>query len=90
MVRRRQCAARLRGAEQYGDAALGLLGPAPEADQALTPETLALFDRLAMLTLDADHRFAEMRDLYETDPALRVPAEVFNAVRNRIEAVQVP
>jgi hypothetical protein len=62
----------------------------PKPDRALTPETLALFDRLAMLTLDADDRFAEIRDLYETDPALRVPAEVFNAVRNQIEAVQVP
>jgi len=62
-------------------------GPAPQSDQALSPETLALFDRLAMLTLDADNRFGEIRDLYDTDPALRVPAEVFNAVRNQIEAV---
>jgi hypothetical protein len=62
-------------------------GPAPTPDQALEPETLALFDRLAMLTLDADNRFSELRDLYETDPALRVPAEVFNAVRNQVEEV---
>ena len=62
-------------------------GPAPQSDQALTPRTLALFDRLAMLTLDADNRFGEIRGLYETDPALRVPAEVFNAVRDQVEAV---
>jgi hypothetical protein len=62
-------------------------GPAPQSDRALSPETLALFDRLAMLTMDADNRFGEIRDLYRTDASLRVPAEVFNAVRNRVEVV---
>ena len=62
-------------------------GPAPPSDEALEPDRLALFDRLSMLTLDADNRFSELRDLYEADPALRVPAEVFNAVRNQVEQV---
>jgi hypothetical protein len=62
-------------------------GPAPESDTALSPERLALIDRLAALTLDADARFGEIRELYESDASLHVPAEVFNAVRNRVEAV---
>lgn len=62
-------------------------GPAPASDGALSPQTLALFDRLAMLTLDADARFDEIRALYETDPELRVPAQVFNAVLNQVETV---
>jgi hypothetical protein len=37
--------------------------------------------------MDADNRFSEIRRLYETDAALRVPAEVFNALRNQVEAV---
>lgn len=62
-------------------------GPAPATDGALSPEVLALFDRLAMLTMDADARFGEIRALYETDPELRVPAQVFNAVLNQVETV---
>jgi hypothetical protein len=64
-------------------------GLAPESDGALSPETLALVDRLAALTLDADDRFGEIRDLYETDASLHVPATVFNAVRNQVEPVVV-
>ena len=62
-------------------------GPAPQSDQSLTPEVLALFDRLAALTMDADNRFSEIRRLYKTDAPLRVPAEVFNALRNQVETV---
>ncbi|HZC17451.1 MAG TPA: hypothetical protein VE309_11885 [Caulobacteraceae bacterium] len=40
-----------------------------------------------MLTLDADDRLGEIRALYQTDPDLRVPAQVFNAVLNRVETV---
>jgi hypothetical protein len=64
-------------------------GPAPESDTGLSPETVALVDRLATLTLDADDRFGELRGLYETDASLRVPAKVFNAVRNQVETVVV-
>ncbi len=62
-------------------------GPAPESDTALSPERLALIDRLAPLTIDADARFDEIRALYEADASLHVPAQVFNAVRNQVEAV---
>ncbi len=65
-------------------------GPAPATDRALSPETLAMIDRLADLTLDADARFSEIRDLYENDPDLRVPPQVFNAVRNQVETVEEP
>ncbi|HEX4198030.1 MAG TPA: transglutaminase-like domain-containing protein [Caulobacteraceae bacterium] len=62
-------------------------GRAPESETVLSPQTLALFDRLAMLSLDADARFGEIRAMYESDPELRVPAQVFNAVLNRVETV---
>ncbi len=63
-------------------------GPMSPAGAGLTPDKLALFDRLAALTLDADRRFAELRALYNGDATLRVPAEVFNADRRRIEPVR--
>jgi hypothetical protein len=62
-------------------------GPMVAPGEQPTAEQLALFDRLADLTLDPDARFAELRGLYETGPSLRVPAEVFNAVRQRLEPV---
>ena len=42
---------------------------------------LALFDRLAMLTVEPDRHFGELRAVYQ-DPRVKVPATVFNAVRN--------
>ena len=60
-------------------------GPMSATDAELTPDKLALFDRLAALTLDVDRRFAELRALYNGDATLRVPAEVFNADRKRNE-----
>ena len=57
-------------------------------DSELVPDNIALFDRLALLTLDPDKRFAELRALYEDEGALRVPREVFNAIRKRMEAVR--
>jgi hypothetical protein len=62
-------------------------GPAAHTNETLSDEQLSLFDRLAGLTLDPDRRFAELRDLYASDPSLRVPAEVFNAVTGRAERV---
>jgi hypothetical protein len=61
-------------------------GPMIMSDDLLTPEKLALFDNLAVLTLEPDKHFGELRTLYNGDPALRVPAEVFNAERQRTEA----
>jgi len=56
------------------------------SDDLLTPDKLALFDRLAALTLEPDKHFAEVRVLYDNDPSLRVPAQVFNVERKRSEA----
>lgn len=60
-----------------------MFGPGPIPDA----ERLALFDRLATLTRAPDASFAELRRLYEGDERLRVPATVFNALRNRAEPV---
>jgi hypothetical protein len=65
-------------------------GPAPPDDRPLSDAHLALFDRLAELTLDADRRFGEIRALYEGDASLKVPGEVFNALTNRMEPVATP
>jgi len=61
-------------------------GPMIMSDDLLTPDKLALFDRLAALTLEPDKHFAEVRALYDNDPSLRVPAQVFNVERKRSEA----
>jgi hypothetical protein len=62
-------------------------GPMAASDTQFPPEKLSQFDQLAALTLDCDRRFAELRALYDNDASLRVPAEVFNADRNRLEKV---
>ena len=46
---------------------------------------LALFDRLAPLSLEPDRQFGELRAVYQ-DPRVKVPATVFNAIRNLPEA----
>jgi hypothetical protein len=45
-----------------------------------------LIDRLAELSLEPDRHFGELRAIYE-DPRVKVPATVFNAVRNRPETL---
>jgi hypothetical protein len=60
-----------------------MVGPEQEIDQ----DRLALFDRVAALTRDPDRHFDELRALYEADERLRVPATVFNAIRQRSEPV---
>lgn len=62
-------------------------GPMIPPGEAPTADQLALFDRLADLTLDADARFDELRALYATGPGLKVPPEVFNAVTNQVDRV---
>jgi Transglutaminase-like superfamily len=47
---------------------------------------LPLIDRLAALTVEPDRHFGELRAIYQ-DPRIRVPATVFNAVRNRPETL---
>ena len=61
-------------------------GPMIMSDDLLAPDKFALFDRLAELALEPDTHFAELRSLYDNNAALRVPAEVFNADRQRTEA----
>jgi Transglutaminase-like superfamily len=56
-------------------------------DEALTDEKKALLDHVAALTLAGDDKFAEVREIYESDTRLRVPPVVFNALRNAPEKV---
>ncbi len=46
---------------------------------------LSFLDELAVLTVEPDRHFGELRAIYQ-DPRVKVPATVFNAVRNRPEA----
>ncbi|MBY5802664.1 transglutaminase domain-containing protein [Rhizobium leguminosarum] len=62
-------------------------GSMPEPEEEMSADGLARFDRLAALTMAADERFGELRALYEDDAALRVPAQVFNGVRQQMEDV---
>jgi hypothetical protein len=62
-------------------------GAMPRPNEPLNDDQLAFFDRLAALTRAPDSSFAELRNLYEKDDRLRVPATVFNAVLNRPEAI---
>jgi Transglutaminase-like superfamily len=62
-------------------------GAMPEADEVIGDERCALFDRLAALTREPDHGFAELRQLSDHDDRLRVPPVVRNAVRQRDEPV---
>jgi hypothetical protein len=62
-------------------------GAMPGVNEPLNEEQMAFFDRLAALTRTPDACFAELRELYESDEGLRVPATVFNAILNRQEAL---
>ncbi|HUO89085.1 MAG TPA: transglutaminase-like domain-containing protein [Rhizomicrobium sp.] len=62
-------------------------GAMVQPGEAIAPEKAAMFDRLAALTADPDAHFAELRALYRDDTALGVPPEIFNAVRQKAEAV---
>jgi hypothetical protein len=46
----------------------------------------AFIDRLAALTVEPDRHFGEIRAIYQ-DSRVKVPATVFNAVRNRPETL---
>jgi hypothetical protein len=61
-------------------------GVMPGPDDPINPELAALFDRLAALTQDPDAALADLRQLCDDD-RLRVPPEVRNAVRGRLEKV---
>jgi hypothetical protein len=62
-------------------------GAMPGPDEFLDEGRLAFFDRLAALTRASDASFDELRELYESDDRVRVPATVRNSVLDRTEAI---
>jgi hypothetical protein len=62
-------------------------GAMPGPDDRIDAELAALFDRLAELTLEPDAGLASLRELVEGDERLRVPPQVRNAVRGRLETI---
>jgi len=58
-------------------------------DDKLTDERKALLDRVSALTLAGDEAFPEVREVYESDERLKVPAVVFNALRNKPETIAI-
>ena len=62
-------------------------GAMVKPDEDITSEQFALYDRLAGLTADPDAHFTELRALYDGNEALRVPPQVFNALRRQMETV---
>lgn len=62
-------------------------GTMPGVGEPVNDDQLAFFDRLAALTRAPDASFAELRDLYEHDERLHVPATAFNGVLNRQETI---
>lgn len=61
-------------------------GAMPEPDDEITEDSTALFDELAAVTVDPATA-ADVRSHYEADDRLRVPAQVRNHVRSRLETV---
>jgi hypothetical protein len=62
-------------------------GAIPQPNQPLHDDDLAFFDRLADTLTDPDRSFDGLRRLYDTE-RLRVPATVFNALRQRREPLR--
>lgn len=62
-------------------------GAMPRPNQSLTQDQLVFFDEIAALTREPDALFDSLRGLYERDDRVRVPATVFNSLRNRSERV---
>jgi hypothetical protein len=62
-------------------------GAMPRPDETLQGEQLAFFDRLAELSREPDASFEVLRELYENDERVHVPAVVFNSLLNRPEAI---
>jgi hypothetical protein len=65
-------------------------GAQPSSDASLGRGERVFFDRLAVLARSPDAAFDDLRKLYEGDERVRVPQFVFNAVRQRHEAVGSP
>jgi Transglutaminase-like superfamily len=62
-------------------------GAMPAPDEAIDDDLHGLFDRLAELTQAPDAAFAELWRLCRDDDRLRVPPTVYNALRDRYEAI---
>jgi hypothetical protein len=62
-------------------------GAMPKPKARLTKEQFAYFDELAALIESLDDSFDEVRARFQEDDQLRVPGEVFNALRQRTERV---
>jgi hypothetical protein len=62
-------------------------GAQPQPNANLDAAALAFFDRIAELTLEPDAAHAEMQSAYSTDIRTRVPPEVVNALRQKVEVV---
>jgi len=62
-------------------------GAMPQPGATLSAEQFAYFDHLAELTRDPDAHFEEVQHLFADDSGLQVPEVVFNAVRQRPEAL---
>ena len=65
-------------------------GAQPQPDETLDDEQLAFFDQLAELSREPDGNFDALRELYQNDGRLTVPSQVFNALRDRPETLDVP
>jgi len=61
----------------------------PKPVDMISAELAVLLDRLAALTQQAGTIVRELRELCESDPGLRVPPMVRNAVRGRNERLYV-
>lgn len=61
-------------------------GAMPEPHEPIDADTQLFFDRLAELTMSPDRTFDELRQLGQDD-RLKVPAQVYNAVRDRRETI---
>jgi hypothetical protein len=62
-------------------------GAQPRPDESLSGDQLAFFDELAALARDPDESLDQLRERYEADDRLQVPATVFNALLGRPEAI---
>jgi hypothetical protein len=64
-------------------------GAQPQPGAAISQADIALFDRIAEVTGDPNASPEDFTMLYESDPRLRVGAQVFNAISMRMEPVAV-
>jgi hypothetical protein len=62
-------------------------GTMPEPADEITADMMALFDRVAALTMSRDGVLANVREIYESDRRLRVPSTVFNASTRATDTV---